>query len=108
MGKAILPFEVRQTIAKLGENLRVARIRRQMTMEEVAVAAQISSKTLYALEKGGPGVSLGVVVSVLWALGLLETMAAVANPDNDEHGRILEAARRPNRVRPATSTDNDF
>lgn len=108
MGKTIHPFEVRQTIAKLGENLRIARVRRRMSMEDLAVAAQISTKTLYTLEKGAPGASLGTFVSVLWALGLIETTAAVANPDNDEHGRILEAARRPSRVRSVTSNDNDF
>jgi hypothetical protein len=30
------------------------------------------------------------------------------NPDTDEHGRILEAARRPKRVRQSATADNDF
>lgn len=34
-------------------------------------------------------------------------MGAVADPDTDEHGKILEAARRPQRVRVSTP-DNDF
>lgn len=108
MTNTVLPFEVRQAIVKLGENLRTARIRRQMSMDEVAAAAKISTKTLYALEKGTPGVSMGTLVSVLWTLGLLDTAAAVADPNTDEHGRILEAARRPKRVRSPTRTDNDF
>ncbi|MBA3546620.1 MAG: helix-turn-helix domain-containing protein [Nannocystis sp.] len=108
MTNTVLPFEVRQAIVKLGENLRTARIRRQMSKEDLATAAQISRKTLYALEKGAPGVSMGTLVSVLWALGLLDTATAVADPDTDEHGRILEAARRPKRVGSPSSTDNDF
>ena len=63
---------------------------------------------MYALEKGGPGATIGTLVSVLWALGLIDTMNAVANPDTDEHGRILEAARRPARVHSPGGTDNDF
>lgn len=108
MTKTVLPLEVRQAIVKLGENLRTARVRRQMSKDELAVTAQISRKTLYALEKGVPGVSTGTLVSVLWALGLLDTAAAVADPDTDEHGRILEAARRPKRVGSPPSNDNDF
>ena len=45
---------------------------------------------------------------MLWKLGLLGTAAALADPDTDEHGRILEAARRPQRVRQSAVVDNDF
>jgi hypothetical protein len=45
---------------------------------------------------------------VLWKLGLLGTAAALAEPDADEHGRILEAARRPLRARRSAAVDNDF
>ncbi len=79
-----------------------------MTQEELATAVQISRKTLYALEKGAPGVTIGTLMSVLWALGLLDTIHAVADPDTDEHGRILEAARRPKRVHSPGGIDNDF
>nr|WP_315848143.1 hypothetical protein [uncultured Rhodoferax sp.] len=44
---------------------------------------------------------------MLWKLGLLDTLDAVANPDTDDHGKILEAARMPQRVRSRT-LDNDF
>lgn len=104
----VFPLEVRQAAVRLGENLRTARVRRQMTRDELAAAAQVSTRTLYALENGAPGASTGTLLSVLWALGLLDSATAVANPDSDEHGRILEAARRPKRVRSPTSTDNDF
>ena len=103
-----LPFEAHQAIVKLGEKVRIARVRRRMTKDELAAAAQVTTKTLYALEKGSPGVSTGTLFSVLWALGLLDTSAAVANPDTDEHGRILEAAQRPKRVSSTIRNDNDF
>lgn len=108
MSTATLPFEVRQAIVKLGESLRTARARRNMSQDELATAAQVSRKTLYALENGAPGATIGTVVSVLWALGLIDTMNGLANPDTDEHGRILEAARRPMRVRSPGGPDNDF
>ena len=83
-------------------------MRRRMTQDELAQACGITRKTLYALEKGSPGASIGTTFSVLWKLGLLGTTAALADPEEDEHGRILEAARRPQRVRSPVDHDNDF
>jgi len=103
-----LPLEVTAAAGQLGQNIRLARIRRRVSQEELAQACGITRKTLYALEKGTPASSLGTVFTVLWKLGLLSTVAALADPDTDEHGRILEAARRPKRVRQSTAPDNDF
>jgi len=47
------------------------------------------------------------VLSVLWALGLLHTAKALAHPETDEHGKTLELARLPSRIR-STTPDNDF
>jgi len=103
-----LPLEVIKAAQRLGENVRLARIRRRMSQEELAQACGITRKTLYALEKGIPGASVATAFAVLWKLGLLSTAAALADPDADEHGRILEAARRPKRVRNPVDSDNDF
>ena len=102
------PLEVTTVAKQLGQNIRVARIRRRMSQEELAQACGITRKTLYGLEKGGTASTLGTVFTVLWKLGLLGTAAALADPDTDEHGRILEAARRPLRVRQSAVADNDF
>jgi DNA-binding XRE family transcriptional regulator len=102
------PYEVVQSAARIGENIRIARIRRRMSQEELAQACSITRRTLYSIEKGSTGIALGTVFSVLWSLGLMKTILPVADPDNDEHGKIMEAARQPQRVRHQTSIDNDF
>ena len=101
------PLEVRKASRDLGINLRVARKRRRMLQSELAQKAGVSEKTIRRLEKGDDGVSVGNVLSVLWALGLLPTSRALANPDTDEHGKTLELARLPERVR-ESAPDNDF
>jgi DNA-binding XRE family transcriptional regulator len=103
----VYPLEVRQTIGTLGQNVRRARVRRRMSQESLAQACQITRKTLYAIETGAPGIAVGTLFSVLWALGLLDSAAHLADPDQDEHGKVLEAARQPKRVRQAV-IDNDF
>ncbi len=104
---APLPFEVTQTTRELGMHVRTARKRRRMLQGELARKAGVGEKTIRRLEKGEDGVSLGHVLSVLWALGLLQTARALANPETDEHGKTLERARLPARVR-STAPDNDF
>lgn len=104
---SLLPLEVSAAVHRLGDNVRLARLRRRLSQEELAQACGITRKTLYALEKGAPGASVATAFAVLWKLGLLGTAVALADPDADEHGKILEAARRPQRVRHPAG-DNDF
>jgi DNA-binding XRE family transcriptional regulator len=103
-----LPLEVTAAVQRLGENVRLARVRRRLSQDELAQACGITRKTLYALEKGVPGTTVATAFAVLWKLGLLGTAVALADPDADEHGKILEAARRPQRVRNPVDSDNDF
>ena len=102
-----LPLEVLQSVESLAERIRIARLRLRMGMEELASACGIGRRTLYCIENGEPGVAVGPLLAVLWKLGLLDTVRAVANSDDDEHGKILEAARRPRRAR-SPAADNDF
>ena len=94
-----LPAEVISRIQQLAERLRTARKRRGWTVAETAAKAGINRNTLTALELGKPGVAIGAYVSVLWVLGLDSTLESVADPDKDTHGKALEGARRPERVR---------
>ena len=105
--KIPLPFEVTKVARELGMNVRVARKRRRMLQGDLAQKAGVGEKTIRRLEKGDDGVSIGNVLSVLWALGLLPTARALANPETDEHGKTLELARLPERVR-GSAPDNDF
>lgn len=104
----VLPREVSKRLTALGEHVRIARLRRNTGTQEFAQECGISRSSLYRIEAGDPGVALGTFLTVLWKLGLLDTVRGVANPNDDEHGKILEAARRPQRVRSRAPQDNDF
>lgn len=105
---ATLPFEVKTLLKDLGSSVRTARVRRELTQSDLALKCQITRKTLSAIETGVPGVALGSFLTVLWALGLLDSAKALVDPAADEHGLVLEAARRKKRVRPTNPIDNDF
>jgi transcriptional regulator with XRE-family HTH domain len=101
------PDEVKAAVNEIGLQLRIARKRRRMPQRELATKAGISEKTLRRLELGDAGVAFGCVLRVLWALGLLANATALANPDTDRHGKILELARLPQRIRESVP-NNDF
>ena len=103
-----IPFQAAERIKELGYRVRLARTRRGMSIAELAEKAGLNRNTLSALELGKPGVALGAHVTVLWVLGLDKTLDAVAHPDADIHGKTLEAARRPARVRKPQKPKNEY
>ena len=79
-----------------------------MSIADLAAKAGINRNTLNALELGKSGVALGGYVTVLWALGLDNTLEGAAHPDADAHGKTLEASRRPARVRKAQKSKDEY
>jgi transcriptional regulator with XRE-family HTH domain len=108
MGNMALPADVIDRLLKLAERIRLARKRRGWTVAEMAEKAGINRNTVTALELGKPSVSVSAYLSVLWVLGLDRTLDAVADPDKDTHGKTLEAARRPQRVRKKQASKNEY
>jgi transcriptional regulator with XRE-family HTH domain len=86
-------------VAKLGENLRVARKRRGLRIVDLAQAAQCSQDTLRRLESGDPGVSLGVLARVMEAIGCAQELALMLDAARDADGLKTEVQRLPQRVR---------
>jgi DNA-binding XRE family transcriptional regulator len=85
----ILP-KTRKVISEMGDNIRLARLRRKLSAEQVAERANISRPTLSAIEKGSPTVSIGSYLMVLQVLGLEKDFLLVAK--DDELGRKLQDA----------------
>ena len=77
-------------LREFGENLRLARLRRNVTAKLEAERAGISVVTLAQIEKGSPSVSLGNYMQVLVTLGLEGDILQVAA--DDELGRKLQDA----------------
>ena len=87
----MLTPKTKKILAGLGENIKLARLRRKLSAEQVAERANISRPTLLSIEKGSPTVSLGSYVDVLFVLGLSEDFLNVAK--DDELGRKLQDAK---------------
>ena len=84
----ILP-QTQRMLNQMGEQICLARLRRQLTAELVAERAGISRVTLSKIEKGSPSVAIGSYAAVLHALnGTDKDLLLVAK--DDELGRKLQ------------------
>jgi len=83
----LLPAHMRLMV-RFGENLKLARLRRQLSAELVAERAGISRRTLVSVESGEPSVAMGNYFQVMKVLGLEKDFELLAK--DDEMGRKLQ------------------
>ncbi|MBC7904983.1 MAG: helix-turn-helix transcriptional regulator [Gemmatimonadaceae bacterium] len=77
-------------LSEFGGNIKLARLRRRLTTEQVCARADISRTTLWQIEKGMHNVTIGAYAQVLFILGLEKDLQRVSV--DDELGRRLQDA----------------
>jgi len=88
---SVLLPKAQKALSTLGENIKLARLRRKYSTQQVAERANISRPTLLSIEKGNPNVSIGAYVKVLFVLGLDKDILQLAK--DDTLGRRLQDAK---------------
>ena len=88
--KIIITPKGAKLLATMGENIKLARLRRRLSTEQVAERANISRTTLWQIEKGTPSVAMEAYFLVLFVLGLEKDFLKMAA--DDELGRKLQDA----------------
>lgn len=91
MGKkavTVLP-STEKILTTMGEQIKLARLRRRLSVELVAERAGISRATLWNVEKGSPSVAIGIYAAVLHALNNLDNDLLLVAKD-DEFGRRMQ------------------
>ena len=84
----ILP-KTEEILKTMGEQIKLARLRRSLSAELVAERAGISRASLWKVEKGDPSVAMGIYAAVLHALNNLDQDLLLIAKD-DELGRQLQ------------------
>lgn len=72
----------------VGEQIKLARLRRNLSVAQVAERATCSPLTISRIERGTPTVAIGIYLRVLYALQLDDDILLLAR--NDELGRALQ------------------
>ena len=98
--KTVLLPKTEKILSQMGEQIKLARLRRGLSANMVSERAGISRATLWQVEKGSPSVAIGIYAAVLLALGnndkeLLKIMK------EDELGRTIQDLNiyTPKRIR---------
>jgi len=77
-------------LTSVGESIKLSRLRRKLTVDQVCERAGIGRTTLWLIEKGGPNVAIGLYVQVLFVLGMENDLLKLGA--DDELGRRLQDA----------------
>ncbi len=94
-----VPARTRRAAQALGERCVEWRKLQGLTAEQVAQRAGISKPTLWKLESGDPGVSLGILLDVVRALGFLDELLDAVDPLQTDLGKARAGEALPKRVR---------
>ena len=84
----ILPA-TEEILRTLGEQIKLARLRRNLTAELVSERAGISRASLWKVESGNPACAMGIYAAVLHALNNLDKDLLLVAQD-DDMGRKLQ------------------
>ena len=92
-----LPRKLEDKMKVVGEQIRLARLRRDLSIAQVAERATCSAVTISRVEKGAPTVAIGIYLRVLYALQLDDDILLLAQ--KDEIARGLQDLRLKQRER---------
>lgn len=92
-----LPRKLEQKMQVVGEQIKLARLRRNLSVAQVAERTTCSPLTVSRIEKGVPTVAIGIYLRVLYALQLDDDILSLAK--DDELGRALQDMNLPPRKR---------
>lgn len=73
-----LPRKLEQKMQIVGEQIKLARLRRNLSIAQVAERATCSLLTVTRIEKGTPTVAIGIYLRVLYALQLDDDILMLA------------------------------
>lgn len=92
-----LPRRLREKMRIVGEQIKLARLRRNLSIAQIADRATCSPLTISRIEKGAPTVAIGIYLRVLYALQLDEDILKLAQEDS--LGRTLQDLNLKSRKR---------
>ena len=86
----MMPRALEQALKQMGEQIKLARKRRHLSMQDIAERATVNRLTVSKVEHGDPTVSIGIYARVLYALNLEKDITLLAA--DDALGRQLQDA----------------
>lgn len=102
------PYTVEASLKRLGADLKLARLRRNLTIDNVAAKIGTGPRAVREAEKGKATTGIVVYAALLWAYDLLDHLDKVALPEKDAEGLALSRFDSRSRAGTGGGLDNDF
>ncbi len=102
------PYAIESALKGLGQRLKTARLRRRMSISDVAAKIGVERHVVADAERGKAMTGIAVYVGMLWAMNLLAHLDRVAAPELDPEGLTLSALNDPKRARAQQTLDDNF
>lgn len=93
----VITPKLEKILMEMGGQIKLARLRRGFSADQVCERAGISRTTLWQIEKGVQNVAIGAFAQVLFILNLEKDLLHIAR--EDEFGRMLQDAGLQTRKR---------
>ena len=98
MAMKISSINAQHALEQLGENLKIARLKRRISLQDFADRTGVSKRTVSRLEKGENGVSIGALAAACLVLGELDRIGMFLDPGSDDTGLLLDRDNLPKRI----------
>ncbi len=87
--KIIISPSIQRILQRMGEQIKLARLRRNIPVEIIADRAGLGRTTVWAIEKGSPSVSMGAYAKTLHAIeGMDKDLLLICK--DDKKGRLMQ------------------
>lgn len=107
MANRIKSIRARIALRQMAENLRTARLKRRLAVEDFADRVGVSARTITRLEKGDDGVSMGTLAMACLVLGEIDRIGSLLGPASDDTALLLERNLLPKRIRAKRKKTSD-
>ena len=105
-GKSVVVMpKTKEILATMGEQIKLARLRRKLSAELVAERAGISRASLWSVEKGSPTVAIGIYAAVLHALNNMDADLLLIAKDDELGRKLQDLDLQPKKRAPKKSGD---
>lgn len=98
MAMKINSLNAQRALKRLGDNLKVARLKRRISLQDFADRIGVSKRTISRLEKGDDGVSIGTLAMACLVLGELGRVETFLDAGSDDLGLMLAKDQLPKRI----------
>lgn len=99
MASNIKSKRAQRALRQMAENLKTARLKRRIAIEDFADRVGVSARTITRLEKGDDGVSTGTLAMACLVLGEIDRIHDLLDPASDDTALLLERDLLPKRIR---------